>query len=506
MIHIIYGGIRKATDHKASTNISIEILRNITTRLFETLRSKKEIIFLWKTEADHWRPIRDNDELTAVIIAKVSENDQSQKIYLEAITKAPGLHISSLKGTTEYNSVKTNKLKIERITNHIHLIIMNYKGRKYYFHTDQWHIDYNALLERARTLFDDLEGIGFHFKWNDEKGSGNPMIRDSKDLYRAFRETDDNYMIVYLKPVIWKFREDNLGSGVKQYIDAHIEASSDEDNKIVIKIEYKGYVQRWHRGAENYTMKLLRTGIPIITKNHTSNILTDGMNYQLQWTDPKSPGETHNVTTDGELKEIIRRMKNTNKDISIQVVDGEISNNITSTLTQLVDIIEKGGKYITKEIPLQFEKDESRRALVKVPPENLRQIDLMQWIMEGKGKREEIEVKVYEGHGGDRKLTRAWLPRPASYVTVGMGGGRGGSSSRFSSSSGIGYESTMGKLGSPFGAVSGMKKAITEYENDNRRSPKIVSIEGNIGAGKSTLIRALKDRYTQGKDRIVVIL
>jgi deoxyadenosine/deoxycytidine kinase len=64
----------------------------------------------------------------------------------------------------------------------------------------------------------------------------------------------------------------------------------------------------------------------------------------------------------------------------------------------------------------------------------------------------------------------------------------------------------MGKLGSPFGAISGMKKAITEYENDNRRSPKIVSIEGNIGAGKSTLIRALKDRYTQGKERIVVIL
>jgi hypothetical protein len=73
--------------------------------------------------------------------------------------------------------------------------------------------------------------------------------------------------------------------------------------------------------------------------------------------------------------------------------------------------------------------------------------------MEGKGKNEEIEVKVYEGHGHDRKLTRAWIPRPAAYVTDGIGVGSSGSPSRFSSSSGIGYESTVGMFGTPIGAV-----------------------------------------------------
>jgi deoxyadenosine/deoxycytidine kinase len=51
-----------------------------------------------------------------------------------------------------------------------------------------------------------------------------------------------------------------------------------------------------------------------------------------------------------------------------------------------------------------------------------------------------------------------------------------------------------------------MKKALTEYEIHNKRIPKIVSIEGNIGAGKSTLIQALRERYIQGKYRIIVIL
>jgi len=188
------------------------------------------------------------------------------------------------------------------------------------------------------------------------------------------------------------------------------------------------------------------------------------------------------------------------------VIDGKIGDDTRSTLTQIIDVIEKGGKYTTNRIPLYSDIDTDRNTLVRIPPENIRQIDLMQWLMEGKGKNEEIEVKVYEGHGYDRKLTRAWIPRPAAYVTDGIGVGSGGSSSRFSSSSGIGYESTVGMFGTPIGAMSGMKKALTEYESHNKRIPKVVSIEGNIGAGKSTLIQALRERYIQGKDRIIVIL
>ena len=507
-IYITYDRIKKVTSHKLDVNITIENLRIITGQLFEILQNKKEIIFLWKTEADHWRPIRDNDDLTAVVIAKISEEDHTLKLYLEVITKAPGLHISYLKGKTEYNSPINHRTNIERALNRIHLIIMEYKNRKYYFHLDQWHTDYETLIERARTLYEDLEGIGFHFEWNDEKGSGAPMIRNRIDLYRALRETDDSYMIIYLKLITWKFKEDHPGSGIKQYIDAHIDASSEEDNKVAIRLDYKGYTQRWHRGAEKYSMKLLSNGIPIITKNHRSNLLTDGINYRLQWTDLNPSKETHILTSDADLKEVIRRMRNYNKEIYIQVIDGKMEENTISTLTQIVDIIEKGGIYTTSEIPLHSKRDTGRNTLVDVPPENIRQLDLIQWIMERKGEREEIEVKVYVGHGRDRKLTRAWIPRPAAYVTEGTGVGSGGpSSSKFSSSSGIGYDSNMGKSGgSQPGAISGMKKALTEYENDNRRGPKIVSIEGNIGAGKSTLIRALKDRYIQGKDCIIVIL
>jgi deoxyadenosine/deoxycytidine kinase len=183
-----------------------------------------------------------------------------------------------------------------------------------------------------------------------------------------------------------------------------------------------------------------------------------------------------------------------------------VEENTISTLTQIVDVIEKGGMYTTSEIPLHSKMDTGRNTLVKVPHENTRQLDLMQWIMGGKGDCEEIEVKIYEGHGRERKLTRAWIPRPAAYVTRSASAGSGGSSSGFSSSSGIGYDSTIGMFGSPMGAVSGMKKALTEYENHNRRIPKVVSIEGNIGAGKSTLIKALRDKYVQGKDRIIVVL
>jgi deoxyadenosine/deoxycytidine kinase len=253
-------------------------------------------------------------------------------------------------------------------------------------------------------------------------------------------------------------------------------------------------------------MKLLSSGIPIITKNPKRNLLTDGINYHLQWTDLSNTTETHILTTDADLKEVIRRTRNYNNAIRIQVIDGKMKDNTRSTLTQIIDVIEKGGKYTTSRIPLHSDIDTDRNTLVRIPPENIRQIDLMQWLMEGKGKNEEIEVKVYEGHGHDRKLTRAWIPRPAAYITDGIGVGSGGSSSRFSSSSGIGYESTVGMFGTPIGAVSGMKKALTEYESHNKRIPKIVSIEGNIGAGKSTLIQALRERYIQGKDRIIVIL
>jgi len=79
-IHIIYGGMKKVTDHKLCDFMTIEILRNTTRQIFETLRNKKEIIFLWRTEHNHWRPIRDNNELTAVILAKTMEKDQTLKV------------------------------------------------------------------------------------------------------------------------------------------------------------------------------------------------------------------------------------------------------------------------------------------------------------------------------------------------------------------------------------------------------------------------------------------